>query len=98
MVGDAYGAQGALLGALGLGLADVDAVTISLARLVPEPLSVLDACRAILAAVASNMVAKLVAGAAIGRGRFAVELTVVTAACYAAALVALWAATILTGR
>jgi uncharacterized membrane protein (DUF4010 family) len=91
MVGDAYGAQGALLGALGLGLADVDAVTISLAHLVPEPLSAPSASHAILAAVASNMAAKLVAGGAIGRGRFAVELTAVTAACFAAALIALWA-------
>jgi len=98
LVGETYGAQGALLGALGLGLADVDAVTISLARLVPEPLGAVGASHAVLAAVASNMIAKLVAGAAVGRGRFAVELTALTALCYAAALVALWVAAILTGR
>jgi uncharacterized membrane protein (DUF4010 family) len=98
VVGEAYGAQGALLGALGLGLADVDAVTISVSRLVPEPLSAPGASHAILAAVASNMAAKLVGGIAIGRGRFAIELTAVTAACYAAAAVALWGMTVLAGR
>lgn len=98
MIGDVYGAQGALLGALALGLADVDAVTVSLARLVPQPLSTLGASEAILAAVASNMAAKLVAGVALGRGRFAAELSVVTAACYVAALAGLWAAVVLAGR
>jgi len=98
MIGERYGEQGALLGALAVGLADVDSITVSLARLVPQPLSALGAAQAILAAVASNMVAKLVAGAAIGRHRFAVELTVVTALCYVAALVGLWGAALVTGR
>ena len=92
LVGDAYGTQGALLGAIGLGLADVDAVTISVARLVPAPLSLLAASQVILAAVASNMVAKLVVGSALGRGRFATELTIVTVACWVAGLAAQWAA------
>ena len=54
-----------------LGLADVDSVTIAITRLVPAPLSQLGATEAILAAVASNMVSKLVIAAGIGRGRFA---------------------------
>jgi uncharacterized membrane protein (DUF4010 family) len=92
LVGDTFGAQGALLGAIGLGLADVDTVTISVARLVPAPLSARAASQAILAAVASNMVAKLAAGIAVGRWRFATELTVVTVACGVAGLAAHWAA------
>lgn len=90
-IGDTFGAQGALLGAAGLGLADVDAVTVSLARLVPAPLGPMDASLAILAAVASNMISKLAIAIFIGRGRFAVELAAVTLACWGAALAALWA-------
>lgn len=89
-IGDAFGAQGALLGAAGLGLADVDAVTISLARLVPAPLDAFAASLAILAAVASNMLSKLAIAIAIGRGRFAVELSAVTVACWIAGVGALW--------
>jgi uncharacterized membrane protein (DUF4010 family) len=89
-VGDTFGAQGALLGAAGLGLADVDTVTISLARLVPMPLDGFTASLGILMAVASNMLSKLAIAILIGRGRFAVEVTVVTVACWAAGLAALW--------
>jgi uncharacterized membrane protein (DUF4010 family) len=91
IVGDAYGAQGALLGAAGLGLADVDAITIAMTRLVPAPLAAPAAAAAILAAVASNMVSKLVIAIAIGRGRFAAETAAMTVACWLAALAALWA-------
>lgn len=90
VIGDAFGAQGALFGAAGLGLADVDAVTISLARLVPAPLDLFAASLAILAAVASNMLSKLVIAVVIGRGHFAVEVAVVTAACWLAGGGALW--------
>ena len=90
-IGDSFGAQGALLGAAGLGLADIDAVTISLARLVPDPLGLFAASLAILAAVASNMVSKLAIAVFIDRGRFAAEVAGVTVACWAAGLLALWA-------
>jgi uncharacterized membrane protein (DUF4010 family) len=90
VIGDAFGAQGALLGAAGLGLADVDAVTISLARLVPAPLDIFAASLAILATVASNMLSKLVIAIVIGRGRFAAELSAVTVACWIAGAGALW--------
>jgi uncharacterized membrane protein (DUF4010 family) len=91
MVGETFGAGGALLGAAGLGLADVDAITISMARLVPQPLGETSAAEAILAAVASNMFSKLVIAAGIGRGRFAGEVTIMTVACWLAALAAFWA-------
>ncbi len=93
LVGESFGTQGALLGAIGVGLADVDAITISLARLVPAPLSALGAATAIMAAVASNVVAKLVMGGAAGKGAFAVELAIMTGLCVAAGLAGLWAAT-----
>lgn len=87
-IGETFGASGALLGAAGLGLADVDTVTISLARLVPAPLDPTSASAAILVAVASNMVSKLALAAAIGRGRFAVEVAAMTVACWLAGLAA----------
>ena len=91
VVGDLYGGSGAVLGAAGLGLADVDAITISLTQLVPAPLSHTAAAAAILAAVASNMLGKLAIVAAIGRGRFAGEVAAMTVACWLAGLAALWA-------
>ncbi len=91
-IGETFGAGGALLGAAAVGLADVDAITVSMARLAPAPLSHLDAAEAILAAVASNMVSKLAIAVSVGRGRFAAETAAMTAACWFAALAALWAA------
>lgn len=96
-VGEAFGTGGALVSAAGLGLADIDAITISMARLVLAPLSQLGATEAILAAVASNMVSKLAIAAGIGRWRFAGEVAVMTVGCWRAALAALWAALALAG-
>jgi uncharacterized membrane protein (DUF4010 family) len=86
----------ALLGAVGLGLADVNAICISMARLVPAPLNQLGATEAILAAVARNMVSKLAIAAGIGRGRFAGEVAAMTVACWLVALAALWTALVFT--
>lgn len=94
VVGEAFGAEGALLGAIGLGLADVDTVTVSLARLVPDTLSAQGAGLAILAAVASNTAAKLAIGIGIGRGHFATELTIVTVFCWFAGGLAWWLASL----
>ena len=41
-----------------MGFADVDAVTVAMARLVPQPLGVQGAAYAILAAVATNTLSK----------------------------------------
>jgi uncharacterized membrane protein (DUF4010 family) len=91
-VGEHLGATGAVVGAAAMGLADVDAVTVSMAQLVPQPLSVEAATFAILAAVASNTVSKLAIGGAIGRGRFAVEIALMSAVCILAAVAGLWLA------
>lgn len=98
IMGERYGEQGALWGAIAVGLADVASVTVSLARLVPQPLSALGATQAILAAVASNVLAKLVTGAAIGGRRFALELTVLSVLCAAAGLAGIGWATFVAGR
>ena len=97
MIGDTFGAGGALLGAAGLGLADVDSVTVAMARLVPAPLTEFAAAAAILAAVASNMLSKLVIAASVGRGRFAGEVAAMTAGCWLAGGLGLWAALVVGG-
>lgn len=89
-VSETFGAGGALIGAAAVGLADVDSIAVSLARLVPSPLSALEAGTAILVAVASNTVSKLAIAASIGRGSFAAETAAMTAACWVAALAAFW--------
>jgi uncharacterized membrane protein (DUF4010 family) len=86
------GATAAILGALAMGLADVDAVTAAMTRLVPEPLGTAGASYAILAAVAANTLSKLAMGVAIGGGRFARELIVVFGLALAAGAAALWIA------
>jgi uncharacterized membrane protein (DUF4010 family) len=98
VVGEVFGSNGTLIGAVGLGLADVDAVTISVSRLVPQPLNAEGAGVAILAAVASNMLAKLAVSAAIGRGRFAIAVAIMTTGCWLAAGLALSAPLALGAR
>ena len=68
-VGESLGPTWVVLGAIVAGLADVDAITISLTRLTPGPLTPDHAALAILAAVASDTVSKVGIGAVIGRGR-----------------------------
>jgi uncharacterized membrane protein (DUF4010 family) len=92
-----FGPSGAIIGAAALGLFDVDSVTVSMARLVPQPLGLRDGTFAILAAVASNTASKLLIGASLGRGRFALDIALMSAAATAAALAALWPALMLAG-
>jgi len=89
VLGEQLGSTGAIVGAAAMGLADVDAVTVSMARLVPQPLGPTAATFAILAAVLSNTASKLAIGAVIGGGRFALEVAAMSAACIAAAGIAL---------
>jgi uncharacterized membrane protein (DUF4010 family) len=91
-LGEGLGATGAIIGALALGLADVDAVTVSMARLVPQPLSAVNASLAILAAVLSNTLSKIFIAVTVGRGRFAIEILLMSAGVLAAAGLALAAA------
>ena len=88
---ETLGEAGAIFGALAMGLADVDAVTVSMAQLVPDRLSLAAASLAILAAVASNSLSKIAIGAAVGRGRFAVEIAIMAIACLAAGGLTYWA-------
>lgn len=79
-VSENLGATAAVLGAVVAGLADVDAITVSLTRMTPTPLTAEHAAIAILAAVASDTVSKIGIGAVIGGGRFATQIAAVAAA------------------
>ena len=83
VLGEGLGAAGAIIGALALGLADVDAVTVSMANLTPQPLSLQNAAVAILAAVVSNNLSKIAIGAVVGRGAFATEIAAMAFLCFA---------------
>ena len=86
-----FGAIGAIAGASAMGLFDVDAMTVAMTRLVPQSLDVTAATYAILAGVASNTFSKAAVGAVIGRGRFAVQVVMVSVACIAVGWLALLA-------
>jgi uncharacterized membrane protein (DUF4010 family) len=89
VIGERFGGTGAIIGAVVVGLADVDSVTVSITRLTPGLLSTESAAVAILAAVASNTVTKIAIGAAVGRGRFALLIAAMALACLIAGIAAL---------
>jgi uncharacterized membrane protein (DUF4010 family) len=67
-----------------MGFLDVDSMTVSMTRLVPEHLTLHGAASAILAGVATNSLTKVAIGVFTGRGRFAVG---VAAACIGSTVV-----------
>jgi len=90
LVGEWLGGVGAIIGAAVVGLVDVDAITVSLAGLSPQPLDLQDATIAVLSAVAANTLSKVAIGGIIGRGRFALEIIAMALACFTAGALALW--------
>lgn len=92
VLSETLGTTGVVAGALALGLADVDAITVSMSRLVPDSLAARSAAMAILAAVLSNTLSKMAIGAGLGRGRFALEIAAMSVASLVAAALALVAA------
>jgi uncharacterized membrane protein (DUF4010 family) len=84
-VGETFGPKGAIVGAIVVGLVDVDSVTITLAQMSPTPLAMTSAAYAILAAVASDTASKVAIGALIGRGWFAAQIAVMALVCSVAA-------------
>ena len=76
LIYDRFGTSGAIAGAATMGFFDVDAMTVSMTRLVPEPLNPTGAAYAILAGVAANSLSKVAISAVIGRGWFAAGVAV----------------------
>src|SRR5262249_60777762 len=72
-ISERAGAAGAILGAAAMGIADVDAITVSIASLGSRVLSDQSAAFAVLPAVTTNILTKLPIGAGIGRGAVAHE-------------------------
>ena len=89
-LGETAGAAGTLLGAAIVGVADVDAITVAVARLAPTPLSLDSAALAILVAAATNTLSKVAIGSVVGRGGFAVAIAGMALASLAAGGAALW--------
>jgi uncharacterized membrane protein (DUF4010 family) len=88
-LGESFGASGAIAGAAIAGLFDVDAITVSMARLAPQPLDTKSAALAIIVAAATDTISKVAIGAALGRGRFAAELAAMAFGCFLAGGIAL---------
>ena len=82
---------GAIAGAVIAGLFDVDAITVSMARLAPQPLDTRSAALAIIVAAATDTLSKVAIGASLGGRRFALELAAMALACFLAGGIALWA-------
>jgi len=85
-----FGGAGAITGAAIMGLFDVDAMAVSMTRLVPPTVDVHTvATEAILVGVASNTAVKIAIAAIVGRGRFALLVGTVAAGCVLAGWLAL---------
>ena len=89
-LGENFGATGAIVGAAVAGVADVDAVSVAMARLAPLTLRPRSAALASIAAVATNTISKIAIGVVIGRGRFAAEIAVMALACFITGAATLW--------
>ena len=96
-VGESFGAEGAIAGAIVVGLVDVDSVAVAMARLPSYTLSLEGAAYAILAAAASDTVSKVAIGAVIGRGRFAAQIGIMAALCLSIAAAVLGLTLVLSG-
>lgn len=90
LLGEQFGAAGAIGGAAIAGLFDVDAITVSMAHLVPEPLGAKNAALAILTAAATDTIGKVGIAALLGRRRFAFHLALMASGCFLAGGIALW--------
>jgi uncharacterized membrane protein (DUF4010 family) len=84
------GDSGAFAVAALSGLADVDAVTLSLARMSGARLAIEAAALAVLVAVTSNTLSKTVMAAWVGGGSFGILVCLVNIAAMAAMFVAYW--------
>ena len=85
-----FGSPGAIAGAAVAGLVDMDAITVSMAHLVPEPLGARNAAWAIMTAAGTDTLGKVVIGAVLGRMRFAAYVALMATGCFAAGGAALW--------
>jgi uncharacterized membrane protein (DUF4010 family) len=81
LISERFGDSGAMAAAATMGLFDVDAMTVSMARLAPNSLTLHTAALAILVGVTSNTFVKVLIAASLGRGRFALHVAAICLAC-----------------
>jgi uncharacterized membrane protein (DUF4010 family) len=81
LISERFGDSGAIAGAATMGLFDVDAMTVSMARLAPESLTARAATLAILVGVTSNTIVKVLIAASLGGRRFALHVAAICLAC-----------------
>lgn len=86
------GAPGALTVAVVSGVFDVDAMTVSMSRLVPVTLDAPTSAFAIVAGVASATLGKLVIGALLGHRAFALAVLPLSVGCIGVGALACWLA------
>jgi uncharacterized membrane protein (DUF4010 family) len=91
LVNEHYGSLGATIGAAVTGIFDVDAMTIAMARLVPQGVAYADVAQAILAGVAAATLGKIVVAVAVGGGRFRLLIAVMSVASVLAGALAAFA-------
>lgn len=76
-----FGTAGAIAGAATMGFIDVDAMTVSMTRLVTQHLDLDGTTYAILAGAGTNTLTKVAISALFGRGWFAVRVAAVSLVC-----------------
>ncbi|MEO8307361.1 MAG: DUF4010 domain-containing protein [Pseudomonadota bacterium] len=81
LISEHFGNSATVAGAAAMGLFDVDAMTVSMARLASDALPPRAAALAILSGVASNTFLKVLVAGIVGRGRFAIHVAVICLAC-----------------
>lgn len=86
MLRQRFGDSGTVGGAAVMGLLDVDAMTVSMARLAPESFGPRSAAWAIVIGVASNTLLKVFIAGIGGRARFALHVAAIGTACMLAAV------------
>ena len=80
-----FGDSATIGGAAAMGLLDVDAMTVSMARMAPDALAPRSAAWAILCGVASNTLLKVFIAGVVGSARFALHVGVICLTCILAA-------------
>ncbi|MEO8313860.1 MAG: DUF4010 domain-containing protein [Pseudomonadota bacterium] len=81
LINEQFGNSATIASAAVMGLFDVDAMTVSMARLVPGRLTPDAATLAILTGVTSNTFVKVIISGVVGRGRFALHVAGICLAC-----------------
>jgi uncharacterized membrane protein (DUF4010 family) len=76
-----YGSAGAIVSAAAMGFFDVDAMTVSMSRLMPQSLSPRMGAYAVLVGVAANNMTKVAISLVFGRRELAVRIASLALAC-----------------